>query len=226
MTAIQKKLIWINANEKNVLDFHGDDLMLRLNVHQIGTIQSFDAPTQTASALIDVQKVLYVQDQQTGLFNPELFAYPPLTDCPVKFNCGKNGGFTSPPAQGDKCLIHFNDRDIDAWVAGAINQGPNTARLHDFSDAIIEVGPNPEVAPIPNFSTQYTMIRNGDGTSFVGLNVSNGKISIQNSSQNLNSVLQSLIGHIKTITIIGGVVSPTSQLQLTSDAEKLAELIE
>ena len=226
MTAIQKKLIWTNANDKNVLDFHGDDLMLNLNVHQIGTIESFDATTQTASATIDVQKVLYVQDPETQLISQLLQPYPSLTDCPVKFTCGQNGGVTVPVKEGDKCLIHFNDRDIDAWFAGAINQGPNTARLHDFWDAIIEIGPNPAVAPLPNFSTQYVMLRNGAGNSFVGIDISNGKISIQNQAGNLNSILQSLITHIQEITIIGGAVSPTSQAQLASDAVNLGTVLQ
>ena len=226
MIAIQKKLIWTNANDKNILDFHGDDLMLNLNVHQIGTIESFDATTQTASATIDVQKVLYVLDPKTQLISELLQPYPPLTDCPVKFTCGQNGGFTVPVKKGDKCLVHFNDRDIDAWFSGAINQGPNTARLHDFWDAIIEIGPNPTVAPLPNFSTQYVMLRNGAGNSFVGIDISNGKISIQNQAGNLNSILQSLISHIQGITIIGGAVSPTSQAQWASDAVNLGTVLQ
>ena len=232
MTAIQKKLIWTNANDKNVLDFHGDDLMLNLNVHQIGTIESFDATTQTASATIDVQKVLYVQDPETQLISQLLQAYPPLTDCPVKFTCGQDGGFTVPVKEGDKCLVHFNDRDIDAWFSGAINQGPDTARLHDFWDAIIEIGPNPEVAPLPNFSTQYVMLRNGVGTSFVGVDITDGKISIQNPSQNLAVLLQQLISAIKGLSIDvvaispgGGTVDPTSQLTLTNIATALGEVL-
>lgn len=226
MSTIKKSLLWVKPNEKNVMDYHGDDLMLHLNVHQIGTIQSFDAVHQTASAMVDVQKVLEVLDIQSGLANEELFSYPPMTDCPVKFTCGLNGGLTVPVKTGDKCLIHFNDRDIDAWSNGAIDQGPNTARLHDFSDAVIEIGPNPEVAPLPNFSTQYVMLRNGAGTSFVGIDISNGKISIQNQAGNLNTILQSLITHIQGITIIGGAVSPTSQAQLASDAVNLGTVLQ
>jgi hypothetical protein len=201
MTAIQKSLLWTRPNEKNIQDFHGDDLMLHLNCHQIGTIQSFDAVHQTASATVDIQKVNYVPNTQTGLDSQALLAYPPLTDCPVKFNCGLNGGVTIPVKQGDKCLIHFNDRDFDAWAAGAINQEPNTARLHDFSDAVIEIGPNPEVAPLPNFSTQYVMLRSGDGNSFFGLDISNGKLTIQNSQGNLATLLQQLISAIQSLTV-------------------------
>lgn len=228
--AIEKSLLWNRATEKNVMDFHGDEIMMDLNCHQIGTIQSFDATTQTASATVDIQKTLYVYNPASGLQETLLQAYPALTDCPVKFTCGLNGGFTVPPKQGDKCLIHYNDRDMDAWFGGLLNQEPNSGRIHDFSDAIIEIGPNPEVSPLPNFSTVYAMLRNGAGTSFVGVDISNGKISIQNPSQNLATLIQNLISEIKGMTIVvtggSGVVSPTDQANLTTIATNFGQVLE
>lgn len=226
--AIPKSFQWLHAKEKNMLDFHADDIMLYFNCHHFGTVQSFNAANQTASATIDYQKLQYVYDAQSGLNQPQLVAYPPLTQCPVFFHCGINGGITFPLSVGDKCDIFFNDRDMDAWFAGAVNQAPATARLHDFSDAIIVVGTRQPASPLSNFSTTYAMLRSGDGTAFVGVNKSNGKISIQNSNGNLETILQSLVSALESLTVNTGtgIPNPPFVTNITAVGTNLAKVLE
>ena len=81
-----------------------------------GTVESFDAETQTA------------------VIRPGVSGMPLLRDVlvfmPVSFDI----------AAGDPCLVIFADCDIDAWFDGADSEAPASARKHSLSDAFAFVG--------------------------------------------------------------------------------------
>ena len=220
MSNIPRNPNYLNPSLGDLLNFHADNLMMTLAVHHVGTISSFNADNQTANATIDYTKVNTIYNEQTGNFDIKASSYPAIVNAPVRFQHSiTNGGFTCPPGPGDKCEIIFNDRDIDGWLLGWVNKAPNTARLHQISDAIIVIGVNPSAAPIPAFDAARPMMRDGAGTSFVAVNPANGKIQIQNTpSHNLETVLQSILTHLNSlasacaaITIVpGSLVCPNT----------------
>lgn len=223
----KKNQNYLHPTFENLLKFHADSILIVTSVHHFGTVSSFNSVTQTASVTIDYTKVSYVYNDVTGQNDVKTTNFPPIINAPVRFDhSATNGGLTYPVAPGDRCEIVFNDRDMDAWAFGIKNQQPPSARLHSFSDAVIVVGINPPTSPLPLFDAVRPMLRTGDGKTYVAVNPTNGKIQLKNSSENLATILQSLITHIQGITIVAGAVSPTSQALLATDAINLAELIE
>lgn len=221
--SIEKNPNFYSAKQSDLLDYHKDSVLLEMNCHAIGIIQTFNGANQTATATIPYQKVVYM-DTGNGLWGPVLVSYPVLVDCPVKYPFGNAGGMTHPYAQGDEVFIGFNDRDMDIWFTGTQNQGPLTSRLHAFTDAVILGGLESLANSIQNFDTSRPVLRNKEGNS--GVAVGTTKIELFGNGTTLNTVLQNLISHIKAITIIGGAVSPASQILLTADATAIGGLLE
>ena len=196
---IEKNPVFTKPTKEDFYNYLADNILINLNCHHLGTIQSFDPTTQTAVATIDYQKLVPQFSETTGLLTPILVPYPPLLDCPVYFDHGQGGGFTKPVAKGDKCLISFNDRDMDLWFAGVQNQAPNTGRLHGFSDALITVGFNPKTNPISNFDNTRPMLRDKTGRTIVALSADGSKVNIQNASKNLSTILQNLVSALNDL---------------------------
>lgn len=140
-------------------------LLSEINCSTIGTIQSFDAVTQTAQISVNFKRVIQRRGgsndvSQLGptvqvgevigtLLNPNgtdgipsesYVSYPALVKCPVVFMSGGAGALTFPIAVGDTCLVIFADRDIDGWFSSGQVGPPNSDRMHDLSDGIALVG--------------------------------------------------------------------------------------
>ena len=177
-----------------------------LNCHQLGTVLTFDAATQTAS----VQLAMLAQ-RPDGSQVP----YPVLTDCPVQFPGGGGAYLTFPVAAGDPCLVLFNDRDIDNWFTAGSPAAPNSGRTHSLSDGLVLLGFCRQVSPIKNFSATNVQLRFGGTTLEIGpdgtvnlyaakaINLlssdgssiatgQDGKATIYNSSDSLLDVLDAL----------------------------------
>lgn len=207
--SVEKNNNFYSAKQSDLMEYHKDAIGLEFNCHAIGTIQSFDSTKQTATATINYQKVVYM-DTGDGLWGPVLVAYPLLVDCPVRYDFGSGGGFTVPYSKGDEVVIGFNDRDMDIWFTGTFNQGPNTARLHAFADAMILGSLKSTPKAIAVFDATRPAMRNFNGDVFVAVGA---KIELANSTDTLNSLLQDLINEVKNlvsatagITVMG--VSP------------------
>ncbi len=136
---------------KDLLALHRKQLLLGLNCHHIATVQDFDPDQQTASCQIVYKKTLFQPNVATGGYDPVLIDYPVLVDCPVIFLGGGSANLTFPVAQGDECLLLFNDRDFDNWFSGLSNAPVATPRLHAFTDAIALVG----LRSLPNVLSDF-----------------------------------------------------------------------
>ena len=79
-----------------------------------GTVESFDADTQTA------------------VIHPAVSGMPLLRDVPVFMPVS----FEVNP--GDACLVIFADWDIDRWFEG--EEGTSSRRMHSLSDGFAFVG--------------------------------------------------------------------------------------
>ena len=88
----------------DVMEYTSDYVRYSVNCHQVGKIESYDKDSQTAEVSVGVKR---------RLANGEEATYPLLLDVPVVILSGGGASLTFPISKGDKCIILFNDRDID-----------------------------------------------------------------------------------------------------------------
>jgi hypothetical protein len=192
LSNIQQNLVPTEPHLIDLLNLFKKQIFLDFNSHHLGTIQSFNALTQTASASINYPKTFFNFNTTTGVYETTVQNYSVITEAPVIILGGGEGAITFPIAAGDECLIFFNDRDLDNWFVGGAGSPCATARLHSFSDALILVGISSLANVYLNYDTTRVVLRNGvTGTTLVG--VSATQIKIANATTTLNTLLQSLI---------------------------------
>lgn len=225
-----------------LLELLKTEVMLALNCHAIGTIQSFNSTLQTAQVTINYKKTYAQKDPISGAYSPELVDYPVLVDCPVVVLSGGTAALTFPIAVGDTCLVLFNDRDIDNWFASGTVGPVNTNRTHSFTDAIALVGIRSMLNPHLAYNTDNVVLSNALGSVEI---TPDGKTKITNSIDTLNDLLQDLVTQINSlvtqtaaITVIcAAPASPSSipvnaaaitaiSAQLTTIATQLGALLE
>ena len=214
----------INANVapvkpslRDALDIIKRETFLDLNCHHVGTIQSFDPVRQVAQVSIVYTKT-YNEPDSSGVFQLVEVEYPLLIDVPVIILGGSAAYLSMPIAQGDDCLVLFNDRDIDVWFSGNYDQPCSTARLHNISDgfalvgirakgdwitlydgsrAVLQNGPNARVA----VSTSAATLEAGPAsapTVQIKADQASGKVLITNATS-LGTILQSLSSDLKSL---------------------------
>lgn len=178
------------------LDQSAKDALARLNCHQVGTIQSFDATTNTATVSLEYSLSVNGVVQNS----------PVLVDVPVFILGGGNRVFTFPIRRGDSCLVLFNDRDMDNWHHTGSGGVPSSNRMHDLSDGLALVGFRSQANPVIGYSTTDVEMRNGVSRVAVG-----EKLLLQNASTDLKAVLQSIVTALTALNSVktGGDASAT-----------------
>lgn len=207
-----------NPSLRDVLLQLKQEIMTDFFCHGIATIQSFDADAQTVQATMNYKRTYYQQDPQTGNRIPVLQDYPLIIDCPAVVLGGGTTSLTFPIAQGDECLILFNDRDIDNWFEGSTSSGVKTPRLHSFADAIALVGLRNSQRVLTGYDTARAVLQNG--TTGVGVGAS--KIKLYNAITTLNTQLQNLCTQIQAITVT--CASPGSPSSVPINAAAIASI--
>lgn len=195
---IQQNLIPNEPALVDALNFLKKDIGLLYNSHHIGTIQSFDSDKQTAKVSINYTKT-YFEVDSTGVLAPVQVNYPTLLDCPVFFAGGGGRALTFPVAQGDECLIAFNDRDIDRWFSGASAGPVATPRLHSIADGLVFVGFRSLPRVLANLDTARAALRgNAAGTTVIAAGAD--KLLLANAVTTLNTLLQALCTELTGLT--------------------------
>ncbi len=202
-TSAPLNLVPVNPSLRDLLELLKKDILLSLSCHHIGTIESFDAAKQTATASINYTKTFYQFQPATQQYVPVQLDYPALIDCPVIILGGADAGLTMPIAKGDECLILFNDRDIDNWFSGASNGPVATSRLHSFSDGLILVGLNSLANSFNNYDTARAVLRNGNALVGVGTSL----VKIANNTTTLLNLMKGFIDAIDLYLATGLVAS-------------------
>jgi len=192
-----------------LLDMTKSDTMFAINCHAVGTIQSFDSDKQTAEVSINYKRVIYGKAGDP----PTLADYPILVDVPVIVLSGGLGALTFPIAQGDTCLLLFNDRDLDNWFSSGQVVGPATPRMHSFSDAIALVGVHSLKSPIDDYDADKVVLKLDQTKLTLG-----AKVHLENATTDLLTVLKGLIDAIKAIQTIPAVVGTPLTLGAASIA--------
>lgn len=222
-----------NPNLRDLLELWKRNVMLSLNCHAIGTIESFNNENQTVSASINYPRTYYKKstdsaESESGFYKPVTVNYPVLVDMPIVILSGGNSRLTFPIAKGDQCLILFNDRSIDQWFQNGQKATLELNRLHSFSDGIALIGLRSLVSAIDDYDTARAVLKNTNAQIAVGAN----KIEISNATRDLKTLLQDLITAIKAITVsgvtIGGGTSgvPVNIASFTSISAQIGELLE
>lgn len=194
------------------------EILLGFNAHHVGTVQSFDSVRQVATATVNYKKTYFQLNAVSGLYNPVLVDYPLAVDCPAISLGGGAGAITFPVAQGDECLMLFNDRDLNTWFAGNPGAAVATGRLHAFSDAILLVGVRSLANVLKNYDTVRAVLRGG--SAVIGANTSTNKILLSNAtptgsagsysySTTLGTILQELINEIKNLVSATALITVT-----------------
>ena len=184
-----------------LLELHAKDILLRLNSHHIATIVAFDPVTQTATATVNYKKLFFQFNPLTDQNDPILFPYPLLVQCPVIFLGGGLGNLTFPVIPGDECLALFNDRDIANWLMTGNSQlGPDTLRLHAFSDAILLVGVRSLPRVIPDFNPLATELK--FGTTKISLTATGATISVGGTTE----LTINALGQLSVTNVTGEMV--------------------
>jgi Phage protein Gp138 N-terminal domain len=183
-------------NLKDLLDLYKKQTLLNLNCHHLGTIQSFNSTNQTVSVTINYTKTFFQFQAETQTYESINVNYPIIAECPLIVHGGGLARITFPVAQGDQCLLLFNDRDIDNWFNGSLTSPNNTPRLHSFTDCIALIGPNNMNTIITDYDTTRALITNG--TVMNGINPVTNKLTLTNGTS-LNTLLQNLCTQIENL---------------------------
>lgn len=199
---------------KDVLDMHKREIMLEMNCHALGIVESFDAQDQTCTIKINYLKTQVVKTQ-AGNYEERQFNYPLLIDCPTVIYRGGNAGLTMPITQGDSCLVLFNDRDFDNWFAGNDFAPVATNRLHSISDGIALVGVGSLSSKLENYDSENPHLFNGD----TSLKIKSDKILLENSTGKLGMILAELVDKIIALQTTPAVVGNPSLLDPATIAE-------
>lgn len=191
---------------KDLLDLYQKQTLLNLNCMHLGTIQSFDATQQTVQVSINYKKTSFQFNEVNFTNDPVLSDYPLTIEAPLVVLGGGLARITFPVAQGDQCLLLFNDRDIDNWFAGSLTSPNNTARLHSFADGIALIGPNNLSTIISDYDAVRALITNG--TVKNGINPVTNKLTLTNGTS-LNTLLQNLCTQLEDLTTALAVLTVT-----------------
>lgn len=232
----------IRGVEKTQTDFNDimiiaqDAIMSRLNCHNIGRIIEFDSATQTCT----------VEMMQIKQFNEQTFIPAPITQVPLIILGSGGGHITMPNPVGTICLLLFLDRNIDNFMETGEQYVPDTARMHDFTDAIALTTFTTLANPIQNYDENAITIFNEglieevQKLSYIkiypnliqiqaadGANIAlNDKVSISNTTQNLGALIKALLTACEGIaTVNGGGLTPSSLQAFTDLKTQFAALI-
>lgn len=195
---IQQPLFPQEPALKDAFDMWKKQLMLNFFCHQVGVLKSFDPEKQTGQAQI-AYKMTQFKPDAFGVLQPQLIEYPLLADCPVIFLRGSgDAGLTFPVAEGDECLILFNDRSIDNWFAGNEGGALNSQRTHHISDGIILVGIGSLAKALLDFDMERAVLYKGAARLAVG---KDGKlVGIENDDFTLKEIFGDLTTQLKDLT--------------------------
>lgn len=224
-----------------LMNLQQENSLAALNSHCIGKILEFDKDTQTCT----------VQLMQLKQFGSTTYTPVPITQVPLLIYGAGGGLITLPNPVGTICLLLFFDRNIDAFMKTGEMYAPETTRMHDFTDCIAITTFTTLVNPIENYDDEaitviyqkivsevlYTAVIKNTGNA-IQLKVStddntsqviiSDKINIQNTAQNLMTLIEELIADIKDLSIntVSGTINQTSIDTLDETADKFRELLE
>lgn len=242
------KIQTISQEEPNwlqIFELVKDSVMANLNCHNIGRILSFNRENQTVEVEIMIQK-----QYGNNFYTPSV-----LTEVPLIIYGGENNFITLPDPTGSICTLLFMDRNIDTFLTTNAQYPPPTTRMHDFTDCVALTTFKTLVNPIQDYDDKAITIFNQDlqeamqSKSYIKvypqsielkaentaqdmtvqatINLTD-KISINNSNQNLASLIEAFLTACENITVNAnsGVITPASKQAFTDLKAQFEELLQ
>lgn len=229
------------SNFNSSMDLSEESIMSRLNCHNVGRIIEFDLSTQLCT----------VEMLQIKQFNDQYITPAPLTEVPLIILGAGGANITLPDPVGTICLILFMDRNIDAFIETGETYTPDTARMHDFTDAVAISTIKTLVNPVQNYDTNALslmhekLINEVLNQSYIkiypdSIEITNfqaetargsikvgEKINIGNTSKNLADLIQNFLTVCENITVVTntGVLTPEVKQQFTDLKTQFEELL-
>ncbi len=186
-----------------------------LNCCKVGQILSYNSANRTAQIQLLIDTILR---DGTVLKNTV------LNDVPVLTLQGGGMSLQLPIGAGDQCLVLFSDQNIDGWFVSGSENPPPFTRNHDLSDGFAIVGVNYQSSSsIPALSSTEARLVDSSGKTKFG--IESGKLTIQNSSQNLLTILQTLITGILGMKTSNGATLIDSTGDVGAANNDLSELL-
>lgn len=198
-----------------------DKNLLNLNTCIPGKVQKYDPATQKAE-IVPLIKKKYTDDAETEI------EIPPLNNVPVYMSsCNNRKTFITIPVKvGDIGMVIFCTRSIDNFLS-TVEENSNdvkplyhdNSRHHDFSDAWFIPGILPFGMALQNVSSDDIIISND---AFI-INIKpDGKITINNGTNELIETLSTLIQNLITAQVVGDIpFKPDTITLLTKDKSKI-----
>lgn len=159
---------------------------------------------------IDPQISMIQRDPETG--EETEVSLPRLVRVPVGYY--KAGGFiiTLPTQPGDEGILIFSDRSLDLWKVKGEKAAPDSARLHDISDAVFMPFPTSEPGAI-QFDPDKLVIGKEDGTAVLTIDKETGDILLKSPTK-ITCEAPEVIVESSTVAVTATtsltVTSPTS----------------
>lgn len=190
---------------------------LELNCVRVGIIQSFNPDDLTAEVLIANKKSLGLNKNGTQKTrNYAVITAKICYCCPF---------ITYPIAQGEECILLFNDRELESWFISGEIQPEAYQRMHDLTDCIAIVGLRSLAKMITIMAdTLHVFYGNSDvqiksdsitaNTTEVSINAPTITASGTLTAQTLNATSAAsgtfTSSNNKTITVVNGIITSIS----------------
>lgn len=153
----------LTPTEADMISAAIDSALIDVHVALPGQVQSYDASTQTATVVLQVQRVL-----PKGIeFVTE--SLPVLENVPVAFLRSASFFVSMPIAEGDYGLVLFNEMSIDQWRSKGEDTSPGDIGRHTLSGGVFMPGLNPNDSALADADSDNLV---------VGLDGNNAQIHI------------------------------------------------
>lgn len=192
-----------------------DRILVNVHTSMPATVVSYDSSTGMASVRPGFKR----KYADKGLVD-----LPIIPGVPVMVLGTESAWIRFPVKKGDTVLLLFAERSLETWLARGGQVDPNDARRHSLKDAVAIPGLRTKAGKVRPLGAD-TSIELVNGRGKVEITAA-GKFKIGNDLGDLLVILDSILGHLLTLTTVGTApahtISPASISDLTQDKVKLA----
>lgn len=163
-------------------------IMSTIRVSMPGTIETFDAASQTVSVKPSINDSIIHNGKRKWVPLPIIEAVP------VSFPRGGDWAVTLPVKPGDACILVFADSCIDGFQQSGQESTQAEVRHHDLSDAMAIVGISTGNAPVPGYSPDHLELRNKSLS--VKISLPDGGVTITSPSVSISAPSVDIAGSV------------------------------